>query len=412
MVTYCTTCGAVLPEQARFCGGCGSVVARDTAQADAAPVDEAQAVAGPVPPAYVPPSPLAYSASAATPYPKAFEEGPSTDSGVSRKWLIGGILGAVALLGGLYYWLFLSDDVAQGGTPTVQAAPVVAEVAKQFYTVTEANIRDNATATGSNITGKLPRGTAVSGRLALGADGISNWLELADDKGFVGAVNLSETQPPVLTKLLADKIWAADKPLDIWAQPEASSSVIDHVAVGTKLTLAGLTANDYIEIKLQKGGVGYIAEGARILALSTAKPVTISFNPNSCNFGGEIETLFTTLQGQHEAKRDVIASAKYPNDDAKQAALDKYDAAHEDDSSFMKLQRSFSGLTVSGIAQHYESQSIYFTDPPAKVIEAFKGLGFKLGKDGAFQTGDLYAGITPASGKSGVYGKTELSCGV
>ncbi len=392
MATYCTSCGAALPSEVRFCGSCGAAVINVAAQTP--------------PPEFVPP----IVQPAVQPTSVFEDEAPSASS---AKWWIGGGIGLALALGLIYYFAFRYHNEASAvGTPTVQVAPVASEPAKQFYTVTEANIRDKATATGSNIIGKLPRGSTVSGKLASGVDGISNWLELPDGKGFIGAVNLSETQPPVLTKLLSDKIWAADKAIDIWMQPEGTSNIIDHVAAGTKLTLVGLTANDYIEIKLQKGGVGYIEGGARILAFSDAKPIGISFNPNSCNFGGEIESLFTALQKQQEAKRDAIAGAKYASEDAKQAALDKYDAAHEGDSSFTKLQRSFAGLTVSGIAQHYESQSVYFAEPSAKVIEAFRGAGFKIGKDGAFPTGDLYAGISATSGKSAAFGKSELSCGV
>jgi uncharacterized membrane protein len=75
------------------------------------------------------------------------------------------------------------------------------------------------------------------------------------------------------------------------------------------------------------------------------------------------------------------------------------------------LQRSFNGLTVTGIAQHYESQSIYFAEPAAQVIETFRSLGLKIGKDGMFPSGYEYGAGIGASGNAS-YGKSDLSCGV
>jgi uncharacterized protein YgiM (DUF1202 family) len=412
---FCTSCGTEMPTETRFCGACGAA----NNMVDTAAVTPPPAYSPPPPPAYSPPPPVepAYDpqpAFAAQQAEYAVEE--VALPARNNKLIIGGVLAAIALLGAFYYFIFLRDDMSagQGGTPTAQTKPAEPlAAAKQYYAVTQANIRDQATATGSNIIGKVPRGTAVTGKLILGVDGVSDWLELADGKGFVGVVNLSETAPPVLTKTLNDKIWAADKPMEIYAQPDLSSAQVDRAAIGTKLTLAGLTANDFIEIKLAKGGVGYIAEGARILALATvtSKPIAISFNPNSCNYGGEIEVLFTQLSKQSQAKRAAIENAKYSDDDAREAALTAFDNKHETDSSYMKLQRTYNGLTVTGIGQHYESQSLYFAEPVAKVIETLRAQGLKIGKDGQMAS-EVYAGVDPISKNEAAYGRSSLSCGV
>ncbi len=414
---FCTSCGAGLLPDARFCGKCGTGVAASATP----PISEPPPPV--VPPIASPPAPSAnpepvvpaytQAPTAAQPVFVDPEPGYLADTDVpkegSKKWLFGGILGGLILLGGLYYWIFIRDDLSgDGGTPTVTATPKAAEVAKQMYTVTQANIRERATVTGTTVTGKLPRGTAVSGKLALGEDGLTDWLQLADGTGFVSAVNLSETEPPKLTKVIADKIWAADRPLEIWAQPDIASSLIDRIAAGTSITVAGLTENDYIEVKLRKGGVGYIADGARIVLLLDAKPITISFNPNSCNFGGEVEVMFNQLQKKSEAEIAAIEKREFPSEAAHDAALGKLEGR----SDFLKLQRSYNGLTVTGIAQHYESQSVYFADPAAKVIAVFKGLGFKMDKTGSFVTQELYAGISATEKTGAAYGKSELSCGV
>jgi zinc-ribbon domain len=401
---FCTSCGTELSANARFCGGCGASVAALDAPLAAAPPSYAPP---PPEPAYVPP---AYEATS-----NYATEG-SEPAKSNLKVILGGILAAIALLGVLYYFIFVRDDIAgnEGGTPTAQTKPdETLTKSKQFFAVTQANIRDTATATGSSIIGKLPRGTAVSGKLILGADGTSDWLELDEAKGFVGAVNLSDTAPPTLTKLLNDRIWAADKPIDIYAKPDAASTIVDRAASDSKLTLVGLTANDFIEIKLSKGGVGYIADGARIIALAqvTGKPIAISFNPNTCNYGGEIEMLFAQLSKQSQAKRAVIENAKYADDDAREAALTAFDNKHEADSSYMKLQRSYNGLTVTGIGQHYESQSLYFAEPVAKVIEILRAQGLKIGKDGQMAS-EVYAGVDALSKNEIGFGRSSLSCGV
>jgi zinc-ribbon domain len=406
---FCTSCGAELPPEARFCGGCGASVG--AVDAERVPVESPNMA--PLPPpasesVYVPP---VYEAAAVA---YGFENLGEPKSNL--KVILGGTLAAFALLGVLYYFIFVRDDIAEnaGGTPTAETKPAEVLVqSKQFFAVTQANIRDTATAVGSTVIGKLPRGTAVSGKIILGVDGTSDWLELDEAKGFVGVVNLSDTAPPTLSKMLGDKIWAADTVIAIYTKPDVSSTLVDRTAVGTKLTLVGLTANDFIEIKLSKGGVGYIADGARIIALAqvTSKPIAISFNPNTCNYGGEVEVLFDQLSKQSQAKRKAIENAKYSDDDAREAALTAFDIKHETDSAYMKLQRSYNGLTVTGIGQHYESQSLYFAEPVAKVIEILRAQGLKIGKDGQM-TSEVYAGVDAISKNETAFGRSSLSCGV
>jgi uncharacterized protein YgiM (DUF1202 family) len=406
---FCTSCGVELPGEVQFCGACGaSVIVTEYAAPQTS-------LFPPPPPTPDSPSVVPASEYQAPTSSYGLEENDPPRSNV--RVIVGGSVAAIAVLGLLYYFVFVRDDVisSDGGTPTAQTKPAEANVeAKQFYSVTQANIRDQATATSSTIIGKLPRGTVVSGRLILGVDGTSDWLELADGKGFVGAVNLSETQPPTLSKMLNDKIWTADKAVEIYTKPDASSTVIDRVAAGTKLTLVGLTGNDFIEIKLSKGGVGYLTNGSEIIeaAAVTNKPIAISFNPNTCNYGGEIEALFAQLAKQSQAKRAAIENAKYPDDDAREAALTAYDNKHETESRFMKLQRSYNGLTVTGIAQHYESQSLYFAEPVAKVIETLRIQGMQIGKDGQMPSTDVYAGVDALSKSETAYGRSSLSCGV
>lgn len=382
MVKFCTSCGTANTPDAQFCVKCGSAMQAAEPEIVSAPPmrGDRDIVSG------------------------------SEKQGMNWLW-IGLGLGSLLLLGLLYFWLFVSDDVGDSDktpvTETSGSSQVAAEVA-QLFTMTEANIRDKATTVGSNIIGKMPRGSALSGVVKLGDDGKTDWLELAEGKGFVAVVNLSETEPPALTKSLGDRIWTADTATEIWSQPDNSSSLIDRVGEGTKLTLAGLTGNDYIEIKMKKGGVGYIANGAAILARMGGKPIAISFNPVSCRFGSEIDGQFEKMSARLRTEWAALDAKEFPSDEAREKSMN----AVEGRSTFQRLQRSYDGLTLTGIALHYEAQSLFFADPPAKVIEVFRAKGFRVGRDGTFAATDIYAGITGTRGEGMAYGKSELGCGV
>lgn len=324
--------------------------------------------------------------------------------------VIGAIVGAVALIAALYFFLFVADDMG-GGTGgdygnSVEASDTAE--ARQMFAMSEVNIRDKPTTAGSAIIGKLSRGGAVTGVVKAGPDGIGEWLQLADGKGFIAVTNLSDIQPPEIAKALDDKVWTADTRLDIWAQPDTASTLVDQVGEGTKLTLSGLTANDFIEVKLRNGGVGYLAGGADILARLGGKPVAFSFNPATCNFGGEIGAEFEKLSARVRAQWEALENREYANDEAREKAY----AAVEGKSTYARLQRSFEGLSLTAIGLHYESQSVYFADPPAKVIEVFRNKGFRIDGNGNFPSTELYAGISATRGEGTAYGNSDLGCGV
>jgi zinc-ribbon domain len=397
MVKFCTSCGTANTPDARYCAKCGEAMSSPPAETTTGDV-------------FVPERAVAPTLAETAVLPKPELISPEEDE-PQRNWLIiVAVIGSIVLIGGLYYWLFLADDM-RGAAETSYSTGVddgEKTEAKQFFVMTEANIRDQATTVGSAILGKMPRGSAVTGVVKLGEDGSSEWLELADGKGFIATVNLAETEPPEITKTLNDKMWTTDGPIDIWAQADTSSNLVDRVSEGTKLTLSGLTANDFIEVKLRKGGVGYIADGAAILTRLGGKPITISFNPQSCNFGGELGAEFAKISSRLRAQWDALESKEYADEEAREKAY----AGIEGKSTYVRLPRSFEGLSLTAIAQHYESQSLYFADPPAKVIEVFRAKGFRIGNDGTFPSTELYAGISATRGEGAAYGKSELGCGV
>jgi len=271
---------------------------------------------------------------------------------------------------GLYFWLFVLDDMQNGSvTPAVDQSTSATAAAEIFFTMTEANIRDKPSTAESVILGKLPRGSQVTGVVQPGSPPGDGWIALSDGNGFIAMVNLSPSKPPELVTLLNDQSWVVDMPVDVWATTASDSALIDRARADTTLKLVGLTADDFIEVKLPDNRYGYLADGKSILARLGGKPIAIGFNPQTCAFS-------------------------------------------EGKSSYARLRRSFDGLSLTALGQHYESQSLYFADPPAKVITVFRDNGFNIGPDGIFRATELYAGISSTRGEGTAYGQTELSCGV
>lgn len=399
MVTFCTSCGAANPPNARYCSKCGAMLgAVDQPSAEAASSADAPLA-----------SPTVGGLEGTLNTEKV--QTISRSHTKKRRWFLpAAVVGGALVVGALYFWLFILDDL--GSTPGQKTTPGTTVGAtlepKQLFAMTEANIRDRATTVGSQILGKLPRGSAVTGVVKLGMDGSSEWLELSDGKGFIAVINLAEFQPPEITKPLNDRVWTADGALDIWLQPDTASGLLERVSTGTRLTLAGLTSNDFIEVKLGKGGVGYLADGAAILARLGGKPVAIRFNPQTCSFGGDIDAEFAKIAARLRAQWADLENKEFVDEEAR----DKAYAAAEGKSTYVKLQRSFEGLTLTAIGQHYEAQSLYFSDPAAKVIETFRSKGYRVGADGTFSSTELYAGISATRGEGAAYGKSELGCGV
>lgn len=121
----------------------------------------------------------------------------------SLPWIIAGAV--VLLLGALVAYLFLTRDQSAAPTePTTAAASapapaepaaVGAEVVK--YVTSQTNIRNVATAQGpdSRVVGTLSRGQQVRGTMHQGLSGSTYWFKLADGRGWVSAINLSDGPP-------------------------------------------------------------------------------------------------------------------------------------------------------------------------------------------------------------------------
>ena len=367
MSQVCASCGATSANQAAFCASCGRVLKPKMA-------------------------------------PK------SAKSAANRDWRMP-FVGVVAVLAmaALYFWLFIADDLKRGSDmPTTEAGEASNPDAQIFFAMTDANLRSKPTISGSDILGKLPRGSQVTGTIQPGSGVDGGWLELSDGNGFVALVNLSQNKPPALVKALNDQLWVADGLIDVWATTLADSNLLDRLREGAQLTLVGTTADNFVEVKLADGRYGYLADAPSILARIGGKPIAIGFNPQTCAFSGEIGAEFAKIGAQLRAQWQALEAKEFANEAARQKAY----AAVEGKSKYLRLRRSFEGLSLTGLAQHYESQSLYFDDSPAKVMDVFRAQGFDIGRDGLFTGKELYAGIAATRGEGAAYGKTELGCGV
>ena len=374
---FCASCGAPLAPGARFCPSCGAAATGSTTPSPVAPVSVAPAVA---------------------PLPVADEPA----AGPSRNLLIGA--GVALLIVALLVWFNRFELLGLDRPEGKESAALGEETV--MYAVANANLRDKATTQGSTITGKLLRGAKVTGVLQLGADSNSQWFKLTDGN-YIPAINLSDTAPPPLARTI-NKPWYAPDATPLLARPQAGSAVVENAEPGKAYQLIGLTANNFAEVALGKGGVAYFDASGVDLAASSAPPIAIAFSPGNCGYGREVDMLLRKLAQDATSRQQLAAASSYPDDEARDAALAELETA----SAFLPLKRSFKGLAVGGLATHYEASSIYFRDTPDKVFAVFRQ-DYPVDADGSIPTGsEVSASIQATAGEARKYGQTELICGL
>lgn len=78
--------------------------------------------------------------------------------------------------------------------------------------------------------------------------------------------------------------------------------------------------------------------------------------------------------------------------------------------------RPWNGLTVTAIALHYESTSVYFREPEAKVRQVLKRIGVRIDANGNMPIENEEAvemqRLSATKPESRAYGASEINCGV
>ncbi len=282
------------------------------------------------------------------------------------------------------------------------AEAAVTGESQEMFLVADANIRDQATAIASNVITKLLRGAKVSGVMQFGADGESRWLKLSDGRGFVGATNLSSSTPPELSRVFDNMAWNVEGATELLVRPEAGSQIVASLASGEGTTLAGVTTNGYAEAKLKQGGVGYFIitgqNDATGVLSGTSKELTLSFNHDTCDFGPDFKPYFD-MALRNAQKLGKIGDGV---------------------SSYVKLNGAMFGLHPTAVGAHSESSGIYFQEDSGQVVKAFLDHGFRFEKNDEFvgyslidgSTSGVGASIFDATGEEAQYGKSSFSCGL
>ncbi len=190
MSNFCRSCGTQLAEDAKFCASCGATVG-----------------AAPTPPPFAPPPAAPQYAPPPPPYY------PQQQKPNVWPWIAAALALLIVVAIAVY---FATREPAADATATASAVPAIVPPAGSavtppaagavvqssvpvgprvtLYVVSDANVRNMPTAQGNSaVLATLRRGTQVSGNMQIGANGKARWFKLADNTGYISAVNLGET---------------------------------------------------------------------------------------------------------------------------------------------------------------------------------------------------------------------------
>jgi hypothetical protein len=156
-------------------------------------------------------------------------------------------------------------------------------------------------------------------------------------------------------------------------------------------------------LRLSNGG--YVYGGVLRAAAPAASETTggdamiLSINNVGCNWGPD----FSRYLDQAVALRDRrhTSGSPYP----------------EDGSILVRVpNRRWQGLTVTGIAVHYEAVTVYFREPVARVRDVLRGMNIEVSDLGEIAIRDeeqaASQSLDPTNGEAAQYGASGITCGV
>ena len=219
----------------------------------------------------------------ASPPPYAPE--PVAQSPNRLPWILGGIALIAVALAALYGILSDGRDLkpiddktlAEQSSESAEATPeepTIVKPAESLFVAAEANVRDKPSVTESKILRKIARASAISGDVVAGEKG-DQWLRIAGTNDYVSLINLTNTALPALVS--NDNMDATIRAkCPVLTQPSSGAPVKLTLQPGAKIKITGLTAGDFAEFALPKGGVGYAPDGgdACLIPPEAAPPPT------------------------------------------------------------------------------------------------------------------------------------------
>jgi hypothetical protein len=190
----------------------------------------------------------------------------------------------------------------------------------------------------------------------------------------------------------------------------SGGSVAGLQAVGTLVTgrwVRGADANSrwlrlanggYVHSSMLRANVAKQAPD-ETRASDPGSPIALSISNTNCEWGNDIAPYIQIAID--ERRRQVTGSATVP----------------ENESTFARIPaRSWRGLTLTAVAVHYESSSLYFREPVAEVIAVLRAAGITVDANGAIPITNEEAvenqSIGAPRGDGARYGSSEISCGV
>jgi hypothetical protein len=188
----------------------------------------------------------------------------------------------------------------------------------------------------------------------------------------------------------------------------SGGAVVRQQALGTTVTGRWVRGADPNARWLRLSTGGYLhasslnqpaAAQSETAAPNLGEPVALSISNRDCEWGSALESYYDR----------VIAQRRH--------AFADNTTVPEDMSFFASVpNRRWRGLTVTGVAIHYESSSIYFREPVDVVRRALAAAGVTVGADGGIPIRSEEAvevqSIQTTSGEAARYGATDLNCGV
>lgn len=246
----CPHCREPNAPGARFCRHCGGAIDGSL-----------------TPPTHLPPTAPGYQPQYGYSEPPAPNRTP---------WIVAAAILGVLAIAGLYYMVFIADDVAEPAastTPAVTLPSATTKVEEQYFVISDANVRDRPTSVGTQVVRKENRGSMLRGSVEIGEDNKTQWLKLSDNSGYVAMSNLSSSQPPRLAQTFSNRPFTSSYDIQLHAAPDDSSPVLETMPYGKTIFLAGITDNGFVEAKRSKGGVGYFnASGVDLSSNAVVPP--------------------------------------------------------------------------------------------------------------------------------------------